>query len=417
MHGQFKTQIYISGLPDTMVQRVYLRAYQGNEASSQQLGTVPCQMSQANLNNWSGWCDTMTFLNSTNIFLQPHAIDYSGNELYLRGSTGSNILSADLNPKFGPFSFINTYYFINPQSNTTIAGSLSFHAGLSGDASSARIEILPTGSQTVIRNIPLIKQSGSSSEDMHLSTEWFSTQWDSAQLPNSGYTAHLTFDSLYDTTVVRSRVAQTQFIILNSSVTECNTSDAWTCTDWTVCSSSGTQVRTCTLSPDCPSTIPSPSLTQTCTPVITNTNTAVIPANSNTNTATNTNTSTTPPPLTQIVAAPTITDPVNNSQHRNTLFAVRGAATPGIRVQIVVDASRVDGIVTAGSDGQYQYLIQTPLSPGTHHVMAIAVNSNNISSQPSNIVTLSMLAPEIIMKTPSSGQTVFGRSQRLLSTV
>ncbi|MFA5052435.1 MAG: Ig-like domain-containing protein, partial [Patescibacteria group bacterium] len=52
-----------------------------------------------------------------------------------------------------------------------------------------------------------------------------------------------------------------------------------------------------------------------------------------------------------------------------------------------------------------------------HHVMAIAVNSNNISSQPSNIVTLSMLAPEIIMKTPSSGQTVLGRSQRLLSTV
>lgn len=412
LHGQFMVQVNISGVPDTMVNHLYLRAYQGAESSSQLLGQVPCQMSQANLNYWTGWCDTMTFGNASNVYLQPHATDYMGNELYLRVSTGQNLLGAESNPKFGPFTFSNTYFFVNPQSNTTLGGAIAFHAGLSGDASSARVDVYPSGSSTVVSSIQLIKDTSGSEEQDHAGTEWFSTQWDTQSFANGGYTAYLTFVSRYDTAVVRSRVAQVQFLIQNSTSTQCDTENAWACSDWSVCSSAGTQSRTCTLRSGCPTTIPSPALTQTCTPPATNTNSGTSPTNSSTTTNTNTSSTTT----TQL-QAPTITDPVSGSQHRNTLFAVRGNASPGVRVRIVVDGSRVDGEATAGTDGRYSYLIQTPLSPGQHQVMTIAVGNNNLTSPPSNIVTLTMLPPDVLLVSPEAGQTVFGRSQRLLSTV
>ncbi len=45
------------------------------------------------------------------------------------------------------------------------------------------------------------------------------------------------------------------------------TEDTWTCSNWNVCSTEGSQIRTCSLTVDCPSaSTPSPSTSQSCTP-------------------------------------------------------------------------------------------------------------------------------------------------------
>ena len=45
------------------------------------------------------------------------------------------------------------------------------------------------------------------------------------------------------------------------------TADTWTCTDWNMCSASGTQTRSCSMTTDCAGvTTPSPATSQSCTP-------------------------------------------------------------------------------------------------------------------------------------------------------
>ncbi|WKZ28633.1 MAG: hypothetical protein QY323_03780 [Patescibacteria group bacterium] len=45
------------------------------------------------------------------------------------------------------------------------------------------------------------------------------------------------------------------------------TADTWTCTDWNMCSASGTQTRSCTMTTDCAGVVtPSPATSQSCTP-------------------------------------------------------------------------------------------------------------------------------------------------------
>jgi hypothetical protein len=100
------------------------------------------------------------------------------------------------------------------------------------------------------------------------------------------------------------------------------------------------------------------------------------------------------------------------------LFAVKGKAQPGFSVRITVDGNRVDGSVNAGTDGNYYYLLKTPLNPGTHTVYAQTISPDgNSSSLQSPTVTVQLARPSVTIIEPVGRQTVFGDSQRVLASV
>ncbi|MFA6553394.1 MAG: Ig-like domain-containing protein [Patescibacteria group bacterium] len=162
----------------------------------------------------------------------------------------------------------------------------------------------------------------------------------------------------------------------------------WSCSaTWSACLN-GTQTRSCTPNMTCVPVVPAPNR-QTCT----------VPGQST-------------------IPAPTITDPTPNSIHRHVLFAVKGKAQPGFSVRITVDGNRVDGSVNAGTDGNYYYLLKTPLNPGTHTVYAQTISPDgNSSSLQSPTVTVQLARPSVTIIEPVGRQTVFGDSQRVLASV
>ncbi len=181
----------------------------------------------------------------------------------------------------------------------------------------------------------------------------------------------------------------------NTALPTCpSTPSPWSCTAWTpvVCSSGSNQTRSCTVNrTDClPAAGTRPVESQPCT----GTGETTIPA-------------------------PSITDPVSGSVHKNTLFAVKGKTLPGysVRVTIKKTIDVVDGSVNAGTDGNYYYLLKTPLSPGSYPVYVQAISPDGKASAPSNIVTVQLVKPTVGIIEPISKQIVFGDSQRILASV
>ena len=183
-----------------------------------------------------------------------------------------------------------------------------------------------------------------------------------------------------------------------------------------------------------PTALPSPSAVATATPPVPTLTATATPSATATAEATATPLSTptpvppeptVPPTATSVVleptptptvvptiplAAPVITTPPDGSALKDDRPTIAGAAPPNATVQVYDDGSLV-GTAAADAEGDWALVADEPLEPGEHTVMAVASDDAGRTSDPSGVVTFTV----VIERLPVTGSSWFERwLERLL---
>jgi hypothetical protein len=173
-------------------------------------------------------------------------------------------------------------------------------------------------------------------------------------------------------------------------------------------------------------TPPVPTLTITATPLATataeatatplSTPTPVRPEPTVPPTATSVALEPTPTPTvvpTAPLTAPVITTPPDGSLLKDDRPTIAGAAPANTTIQVYDDGSLV-GTTAAEAQGDWALVADEPLEPGEHTVTAVASDEAGRTSDPSAVVTFTV----VIERLPVTGSSGFGGwLERLLSTV
>jgi len=113
------------------------------------------------------------------------------------------------------------------------------------------------------------------------------------------------------------------------------------------------------------------------------------------------------------LTAPVITTPPDGSLLKDDRPTIAGAAPPKTRIQVYDDGSLV-GTAVADAQGDWALVADEPLEPGEHTVTAVASDETGRTSDPSAVVTFTV----VIERLPVTGSSGFGMwLERLLSTV
>jgi hypothetical protein len=113
------------------------------------------------------------------------------------------------------------------------------------------------------------------------------------------------------------------------------------------------------------------------------------------------------------LTAPVITTPPDGSLLKDDRPTIAGAAPPKTTIQVYDDGSLV-GTAAADAQGDWALVADEPLEPGEHTVTAVASDEAGRTSDPSAVVTFTV----VIERLPVTGSSGFGRwLERLLSTV
>jgi hypothetical protein len=113
------------------------------------------------------------------------------------------------------------------------------------------------------------------------------------------------------------------------------------------------------------------------------------------------------------LTAPVITTPPDGSLLKDDQPTIAGAAPPKTTIQVYEDGSLV-GTAVADAQGDWALVADEPLEPGEHTVMAVASDEAGRTSDPSAVVTFTV----VIERLPVTGSSGFGGwLERLLSTV
>ena len=110
------------------------------------------------------------------------------------------------------------------------------------------------------------------------------------------------------------------------------------------------------------------------------------------------------------LTAPVITTPPDGSVLKDDRPTIAGAAPPNTTVQVYDDGSLV-GTAAADAQGDWALVAAEPLEPGEHTVTAVAGDDAGRTSDPSGVVTFSI----VIERLPVTGSSWFERwLERLL---
>jgi hypothetical protein len=110
------------------------------------------------------------------------------------------------------------------------------------------------------------------------------------------------------------------------------------------------------------------------------------------------------------LAAPVITTPPDGSALKDDRPTIAGAAPPNATVQVYDDGSLV-GTAAADTEGDWALVADEPLEPGEHTVTAVASDDAGRTSDPSAVVTFTV----VIERLPVTGSSWFERwLERLL---
>jgi hypothetical protein len=113
------------------------------------------------------------------------------------------------------------------------------------------------------------------------------------------------------------------------------------------------------------------------------------------------------------LTAPIITTPPDGSLLKDDRPTIAGAAPPDTAIQVYDDGSLVGTAVT-DAQGDWALVADEPLEPGEHTVTAVASDEAGRTSDPSAVVTFTVVTERL----PVTGSSGFGRwLERLLSTV
>ena len=113
------------------------------------------------------------------------------------------------------------------------------------------------------------------------------------------------------------------------------------------------------------------------------------------------------------LTAPVITTPPDGSLLKDDQPTIAGAAPPKTTIQVYDDGSLV-GTAAADTQGDWALVADEPLEPGEHTVTAVASDEAGRTSDPSAVVTFTV----VIERLPVTGSSGLGRwLERLLSTV
>jgi hypothetical protein len=113
------------------------------------------------------------------------------------------------------------------------------------------------------------------------------------------------------------------------------------------------------------------------------------------------------------LTAPVITTPPDGSLLKDDRPTIAGAAPSDTTIQVYDDGSLV-GTAAADAQGDWALVADEPLEPGEHTVTAVASDEAGRTSDPSAVVTFTV----VIERLPVTGSSGFGRwLERLLSTV
>jgi len=113
------------------------------------------------------------------------------------------------------------------------------------------------------------------------------------------------------------------------------------------------------------------------------------------------------------LTAPVITTPPDGSLLKDDRPTIAGAAPPKTTIQVYDDGSLV-GTAVADAQGDWDLVADEPLEPGEHTVTAVASDEAGRTSDPSAMVTFTV----VIERLPVTGSSGFGGwLERLLSTV
>ena len=113
------------------------------------------------------------------------------------------------------------------------------------------------------------------------------------------------------------------------------------------------------------------------------------------------------------LTAPVITTPPDGSLLKDDRPTIAGAAPPKTTIQVYDDGSLV-GTAVADAQGDWALVADEPLEPGEHTVTAVASDEAGRTSDPSAMVTFTV----VIERLPVTGSSGFGGwLERLLSTV
>jgi hypothetical protein len=113
------------------------------------------------------------------------------------------------------------------------------------------------------------------------------------------------------------------------------------------------------------------------------------------------------------LTAPVITTPPDGSLLKDDRPTIAGAGPLKTTIQVYDDGSLV-GTAAADAQGDWALVADEPLEPGEHTVTAVASDEAGRTSDPSAVVTFTV----VIERLPVTGSSGFGRwLERLLSTV
>ncbi|NIO68339.1 MAG: hypothetical protein GTN71_04630 [Anaerolineae bacterium] len=113
------------------------------------------------------------------------------------------------------------------------------------------------------------------------------------------------------------------------------------------------------------------------------------------------------------LTAPVITTPPDGSVLKDDRPTIAGAAPPNTTVQVYDDGSLV-GTAAADAQGDWALVADEPLEPGEHTVTAVASDDAGRTSDPSAVVTFTV----VIERLPVTGSSWFERwLERLLPAV
>jgi len=111
------------------------------------------------------------------------------------------------------------------------------------------------------------------------------------------------------------------------------------------------------------------------------------------------------------LTAPVITTPPDGSLLKDDQPTIAGAAPPNTTIQVYDNGSLV-GTAAADTQGDWALVADEPLEPGEHTVTAVASDDAGRTSDPSSVVTFTV----VIERLPVTGNSGFGRwLERLLS--
>lgn len=375
---------------------------------------------------FSSYCDTLAFRNG----------QYYKIKFYAYNTSGENItLTTSIFPIRSDNYFTIDNGFKPVETSTSLNGTVNLQATLPGNAQTLSFYL---DGQPIVN---AIKNTGYSNTQ----SVW-NGSLNAANVSNGTHHLSLGFDTLEGVGPQNSilggasRFPPTDTDMPVSTINVCNPN--WSCTDWSACSTAGTQTRTCTDSNSCGISVNKPVETQTCTAQNNNTNTT------NTNTGTQTGTVCIPqtacpdtipwsecsqyskktrscdngcgkqimetalcdyvaPTTSEAPKTPGITYPTPDLQIYEPQPTVRGLSQAGMKVNIYLDGNLRDSVL-AGQDGKFSYKFLYPLKIGKYTIKVVAENSAAQKSEASPSIVFEILAPKLITTIPKEGDAVTG---------